>query len=298
MAENLNITVFHTAAESPFSNGLCERNHAVIDDMVRRILDDHPSYPLSVALSWAVHAKNSLQMVEGYSPYQLVFGRNPTLPSVVTDELPALEGTTISQNFAKHINALHSSRQAFIKAESEERIRRALRHNVRENKEFISNGDYVYYKREDSNEWKGPGKVMGQDGKVILVRHGNNLIRVHNSRITKSNYKIEDCSQNKTSDNKSLADKMNTSVCAGIGDIPSNQMFDTESDNDSAIETTSQQQQTELKALPKVGMKVKYLPVGESVWRDAVILGRAGKVTGKYKDWFNIQENEDLKSID
>lgn len=297
MAENLNITVLHTAAESPFSNGLCERNHAVIDDMVRRILDDHPTYPLSVALSWAVHAKNSLQMVEGYSPYQLVFGRNPTLPSVVIDELPALEGTTISQNFAKHINALHSSRQAFIKAESEERIRRALRHNVRENKEFISNGDYVYYKREDSNEWKGPGKVVGQDGKVILVRHGSNLIRVHNSRITKCNYKIQDCSQNKTS-NDSLPDKVNTSACASIGGTPYNQMFDTDSDDDYVKETTTQQQHTESKTFPKVGMKVKYLPVGESVWREAVILSRAGKLTGKYKDWFNIQEHEDSKSID
>ena len=40
MCENLNIRVMHTAAQSPFSNGLCERNHAVIDDMVTKILAD------------------------------------------------------------------------------------------------------------------------------------------------------------------------------------------------------------------------------------------------------------------
>ena len=31
MCENMNIQVMHTAAYSPFSNGLCERNHSVID---------------------------------------------------------------------------------------------------------------------------------------------------------------------------------------------------------------------------------------------------------------------------
>ena len=38
MCENLNIFVMNTAAESPFSNGLCERNHTVIDEMVHKIL--------------------------------------------------------------------------------------------------------------------------------------------------------------------------------------------------------------------------------------------------------------------
>ena len=36
MCENLNIRMMHTAAASPFSNGLCERNHAVIDEMVKK----------------------------------------------------------------------------------------------------------------------------------------------------------------------------------------------------------------------------------------------------------------------
>ena len=32
LCENMNIRVMHTAAYSPFSNGLCERNHTIIDD--------------------------------------------------------------------------------------------------------------------------------------------------------------------------------------------------------------------------------------------------------------------------
>ena len=91
MTENLNITICNTAGESPWSNGLCERNHAVIDEMVHKIKADVPECDLDVALTWACHAKNSLEMVHGYSPYQLVIGRNPNLPSVPVDRPPALE---------------------------------------------------------------------------------------------------------------------------------------------------------------------------------------------------------------
>ena len=36
-------------------------------------------------------------------------------------------------------------------------------------------GDSVFYKRNNSNEWKGPGTVIGQDGQQVLVKHGSNI---------------------------------------------------------------------------------------------------------------------------
>ncbi|MES9884882.1 MAG: transposase family protein [Sedimenticola sp.] len=104
MCHNLNIEVLNTAAYSPWQNGLCERNHAVVDDCVVKILEDQPNLKLEVALL-AVNAKNSLSMVYGWSPYQLVYGANPNIPSTLDDKPPALENTTISENFAKHLNA-------------------------------------------------------------------------------------------------------------------------------------------------------------------------------------------------
>ena len=99
--------------------------------MVLKIMADQPNCSLQVALSWAVNSKNCLQMVSGYSPYQLVFGRNPRLPNVMDDSLPALEGTTISETLATHLNAMHASRKAFMQTESSGKIRKALRHQVR-----------------------------------------------------------------------------------------------------------------------------------------------------------------------
>ena len=84
---------------------------------------------------------------------------------------------------AMHLNAKHASRKAFIQAESSEKIRRALRHQVRPTGNVFQNGVLVYYKRDDSKEWKGPGSVIGQDGKVVIIRHGSSIIRAHSSRI-------------------------------------------------------------------------------------------------------------------
>ena len=37
LCENTNVEVIHTAAYSPFSNGVCERNHAILDEMVYKM---------------------------------------------------------------------------------------------------------------------------------------------------------------------------------------------------------------------------------------------------------------------
>ena len=95
-------------------------------------------------LSWANMARNSLQMWNGYSSHQLVFGENPNLPNIMNDNLPALEGSTSSEVFAKHLNALHAARKILIQTEAEERIRRALRNKVRASEQIFENGDRVF----------------------------------------------------------------------------------------------------------------------------------------------------------
>ena len=173
----------NSAAFSPWQNGICERNHAGVDDCVQKIISENNKTDLETALVWAINAKNSLQMVHGWSPYQLVFGRNPNLPSVICDHIPALHCTSISEMFAKNLNTLHTSRKAYIQSECSERIRRALRHQIRPSNTIYQTGDKVYYLRD--NQWRGPGKVKGQDGKVVFVRHGSIYVRVSTCRFMK-----------------------------------------------------------------------------------------------------------------
>ena len=183
----LNVEKLTTAAESPFQNGLCERNHAVVDTMLQKMCFQNPKTSHDVLLCWANMAKNSLQMWHGFSSFQLVFGKNPNLPNIMTAQAPALEGTTSSEVFAKHLASLHSARHAFIESEAEERIKRALRNKIRASEQVYNPGDHVFYKREAQDRWLGPAKVIFQDGKVIFVRHGSVFVRVSPNRLCRAN---------------------------------------------------------------------------------------------------------------
>ena len=169
-----------TAAESPFSNGIVERHNALLGQMTLKVRHD-TKCSIPIALMWAVHAKNTLINIFGFSPYQLVFGRNPSIPGNSTNKLPALTSETSSATVANHLNALKHSREAYMQAENSNRIQRALRGKVFEgtHQRFIV-GDSVYYKRNNSKSWEGPGKVLAQDGAQVLIKSGaRSLIKVH-----------------------------------------------------------------------------------------------------------------------
>lgn len=184
MGEKLNTQILSTAAESPWSNGINERHHALITDMLEKILEEN-KFPLSVALSWAVAAKNALANVYGYSPNQLVFGTNPNYPSALTSELPALENEYNSKNILTQMQAREAAREAFIKAESSEKLKRAMNRQTRTSNPLeYEIGEEVFYKREQEGRWRGPGRIVGKDGKIILIRHQASVISVPSCMIT------------------------------------------------------------------------------------------------------------------
>ena len=106
---------------------------------------------------------------------------------------------------------MYAVRRSFVKAESCDKIKRALRHPVRASEEFFKNGEKVFYKRDDGKRWHGPGKVVGQLGTVVFVIHGSRLIRCTSCRVIKaplSNASNENSDQTST-DKHVSADKSN-----------------------------------------------------------------------------------------
>ena len=196
------IGVFHhtTGAESPWQNGCNERNHAVCDSMLHGVLQDHPNMPLDTALAWACTAKNTLANVYGYSPYQLVLGQNPRLPNILEDPPPSWEVKSMSKKLTEHLTALHATRKEYVKTESCEKLKRALKHRIRTSDTVYQYGDIVYYKREHEDRWKGPASVMFQDGKVIYIRHGGYGVKVSANRIIKAKKELVDKIKRKNGD--------------------------------------------------------------------------------------------------
>ena len=288
VASILDVKLCTTAADSPFQNGLCERNHAVIDNMLRKLTEDHPEIPLDILICWAVMAKNTLQMCHGFSSHQLVFGTNPNLPNILTAKPASLESTTSSEVLAQHLNALHASRKAFIESESAERIRRALRCKIRASEEHYQHGDTVYYKREQKERWLGPAKVVFQDGKVIFVRHGSVFIRVSPNRVIKAgkDFSSDNSFQDNTITKQNTCDNNNPSISGETIGSKKEELTD-----------------KEFKHTDNVNLKpndiIEFRENSEDNWKKATVLSRAGKVGGKNKNWFNLQpESGDRLSVD
>ena len=249
--------------------------------MLLKLEEQCPGTPIEVLLSWANMARNALQMWHGFSSYQLVFGQNPNLPNIMTDHLPAYEGSTNSETLVHHLNALHASRTAFIQSEADERIRRPLRNKVRASEQNYVNGDRVYYKREGNDRWLGPGKVVFQDGKVVFVRHGGVFVRVSPNRLIKFNEELDP--------HKNSSNARGSTFTAPIQDKVT--VLKETIGNPNPIPATSHMETEKLapKNFPNKNDAIEFKVAFQESWTHATVLGRAGKATGKHKDWVNIK---------
>ena len=282
--------------------------------MLLKLTEENQSTDSQTLLGWANMARNALQMWNGFSSHQLVFGQNPNLPGIMTDGLPALIGATSSKVFADHLNALHESRRAFIQSESSERIRRALRTKVRAAEDIYETGDRVYYKREGKERWLGPATVVFQDGKVVFVRHGGIFIRVSPNQLNKIQ-KLKDGMTGSGNPELDSFDKYeNMTQVTGNGEESEKESSSEGSKPDSSIteylssaeaglnienhtEERPVNRDTGKQASIKINDIIKYKMDNE--WFIGTVTSRAGKVTGKYRTWYNIRdENLEERSVD
>ena len=123
--------------------------------------------------------------MHGFSPNQLVFGKNPNFPNIDDNLLPALEGSTTSKIVADNLKAMHYETQQYIKSDSSDKIARALRSQTRtfSDTKYLT-GDMVYYRRKNCDSWKGLGTVITQDGQQALVNYASPDITVHPFRLS------------------------------------------------------------------------------------------------------------------
>ena len=311
VAELLDVSVASTAAESPWSNGVVERHNATLGNMIHKIVDD-TNCSIQNALVWALSAKNALSNNLGYSPNQLVFGRNPNLPSTLSSQLPALRTKTSSELVAEHLNALHSARRAFIQAESSKKIKTALSRQTRTttSKDF-RNGDIVYYKRNSDNDWHGPGTIIGIDGKVVLVRHGGSILRVSPCHLAKTNRSqtlpkeiliFPDVDVDQSHANTPPLSEIDIAFDEIVSIPVENPAMQTQ--NIQPDDVPRQKVETDIGNVdcvnkrdkktvevhhPRIGQQINFVDPDTNKKEKFIVVNRAGKATGKNKYWFNVK---------
>ena len=93
----------------------------MLGNTVGKMMSDKPNYFPETGVAWAIATKNSLEKVN-------------------------------SKIVAENLFAMRDGRLAFIKSESDEKLRQALWHHVRTSSEVkYVTGDKVYYKRRIGN---------------------------------------------------------------------------------------------------------------------------------------------------
>ena len=316
LGDLLGIEIRTTAAEAPWSNGITERHNALIGNMVDKLIDSQ-NCSLEMALAWAVNAKNSMSNVFGYSPHQLVFGANPKVPSILTDKTPALEGVTSTQIVADHLNALTVARKAFVEAESSGKIKRALARKTRPATSLIfETGDKVYYKRRDSDTWKGPATVIGKEKSQIFIKHGGTYVRVNPCHLMHVNKeerheqgKRKELEEQSGSENVDTHQKQEDLECSSEDEREGDEEGEENSHESVEIEEVLSEEEKEIQGsremkeqcktlIPTKGSKIRFRMKDSDIIEEAKVLGKAGKATGKNKFWINVEQADGkLKSV-
>ena len=263
-------------------------------NMLDKIRDDVKCH-YDVALAWAVSVKNVLVNQNGFISVQLVFGKASNLPSTINSHLPAFESTIRSVDLAHHTSAIHAVREAFITSEASQKIKLALKKNVRYYQRFYEPGDYVYYKRDSSSQWKGLAKVLGQDGPALFLRHGARYIKVHMCRVQSISTLRSEHSETKDKQVEAVNSQNNTENNIVNEIKPSS---DEEDDNkkdlqmhDTAIGNRKKHPYPTVVITPNQIIKFKDSNDIECIRR---IISRARKATGKYKSCYNIEYQSPL----
>ena len=185
ICETFSITFLTTGAYSPNQNGLCEKNHQLVDKMIAKMMDDDKSLKFPEGLSSAVIAKNTLINVYGFSPLQLVTGRQSRLPGASRDNLAGLREEHEETRGISRISSLQKARKAFMEVENLARLKKALAARPTK-KELYRLGEKVFFKYGTDNKWHGPGRIVAIDNKGIYIKHGRVVIHTSEPRVTKT----------------------------------------------------------------------------------------------------------------
>ena len=175
LASIIGATRTTTAGRTPYQNGMCEKIHQILDHMMERVMEEDPSIPEKVALSWAVNAHNNMNMESGYTPRFLMFGEAQDLPGIWTAGPAGLGEMDLPAQVAHHLHAREIARKVQVQADTCIRLKRALRANIRPTGDKKEVGTWVYMKRMEDRQWKGPGQVWAQLGTNIMIKQGSTI---------------------------------------------------------------------------------------------------------------------------
>ena len=170
----------------------------------------------------------------------------------------------------------------------------SIKKNVCTYQQFYNIGNMVYFKRDSLHEWKGPAKVLGQDGAVLFLRHGAKYIKAHifhvqlthtNPKSHLENNNIESQQFNSATPLSLVHDKpLENAVESSEDEIK----YESSSNVNNKHETNKNNLKTTKNNTLKPNQLIKFTD-SENVEYKATVINRARKASEKYNSCYNIK---------
>jgi len=179
MAQAAGIGIKSTGSYSPDQNGLNERNHGLADIIVEKLRRESPNMSLQEAVDQAAWARNAqINELRGFSPFQLVYGRNPGLPGVSDATTGGLETMTHGEISTAMFERMIKTRLLMLNTNYDHKLKVAAKERLPGNVDIVFGlGDEVVFREGKENKLRD-GTIVGFQGPIALIRWGNNDRRV------------------------------------------------------------------------------------------------------------------------
>ena len=178
------------AAGAHWQLGKVESHGGWFGRLVEKLVDAHQPSNKEDWLQCVVHAhiKNQMLQVHGFSPHQMLFGRNPNIPEDLLSEplnVIAATASLTEQGIARAQAMRTTARSALIQMQDDRALRVALLARPRVSREFAP-GDLVAYWRDQKwikgklqigGQWWGTAVVLGKVGRNYVLLHRRQVLR-------------------------------------------------------------------------------------------------------------------------
>lgn len=196
--------VFDTAAKaSPWQIGQIERAGGLWKAMFRRMVWSEQlagREDILLATGAINTARNSLTRKSGFSPQQWVLCKSLRLPADLCEDgevarVGALAASsTPGTRFYRKQQLRMSAREAFMKVQNSEVIRRAELRRIRPTRGPFHVGDFVFYYDQSTSDypspncWRGVARVVGHEGsRTVWLSHRGILVAVSPEHLSHAN---------------------------------------------------------------------------------------------------------------
>lgn len=191
------------AKASPWQLGQIERAGGLWKAMLRKMVwsqqiagqDD-----MLLATGAVNTARNALTRKSGFSPQQWVLGRSLRLPADLMDdgEVARIGAVAASETpgtrFHRKQQLRMAAREAFVKVQNSEALRRAELRRVRPTRGPFNVGDFVFYYDQSTQDypgphlWRGIARVVGHEGsRTVWLSHRGIMIAVSPEHLSHAN---------------------------------------------------------------------------------------------------------------